>query len=259
MGYKRLPYEQYFINTGRDYSHTGLVTYDVQYVSVRYTTSRLEKLLGLHHEANYEIHYEPERDVIQLNFQWTVGFKDWFANIFEFSSKYYDAIVLEGKPLQLRVHHGWGDMYKAIKWEVRYNWQAYHDEHPTAHTEVVGWSLGSAIAILCAQDLNYNYGVKTHLYTYGSVKPFKYTRKNKEETLDYLSGLCKSCFNFSDVNDLITYMPPFRGFTEIRRVDLGLEKRSVLRLLRPLVYHTHYYRKELYYKVPKKPSRKSVT
>ena len=31
MDYKRLPYEEYFINTSEDYTHTGRVTYPMHY------------------------------------------------------------------------------------------------------------------------------------------------------------------------------------------------------------------------------------
>lgn len=247
MAYRRLPFEEYFINTSEDYTHTGRVTYPVHYVAVPYNTTKLGKRLGIHHEVNYEIHYEPERDVIQMHFQRTLDAMDWFANIFEFASRYYRAIEFEGEPLQLRVHHGWADMYLAIKREVREQWQTLHEQHPTAETEILGWSLGSGIASLCCQDLNYNFGVKPYLYTFGSVRPFKCTVLNKDRMRRYLSTLCADCENFADVNDLISYMPPFRGFTMIHRVNVGTDKkRTFFRLLHPLLYHIRYDRKELY-------------
>ena len=184
-----------------------------------------------------------------MHFQRTIGARDWFANIFEFSSRYYSAIEFEGEPLQLRVHHGWAGMYLAIKHTVRERWQTLHEAHPDAATEILGWSLGSGIACLCCQDLNYNFGVRPYLYTFGSVRPFKYTRKNRDRMRRYLASLCTDCENFADVNDLISYLPPFRGFTMIRRVDVGTErKRSLFRLLHPLRYHVRYDRPELYRK-----------
>ena len=170
MNYRRLPFEQYFINTSLDRNHTGRVTYPVKYTSVKYNAGGLLSFLHIMHEMNYEIHYEKIRNVIQLNFEKTTGFTDWFANVVEFSAKYYDAITFEEKPLQLRVHHGWGNMYKSIKREVRKKWQELHEAYPDAETEIVGWSLGSGLAILCCQDLHYNFGVRSHLFTYGSVR-----------------------------------------------------------------------------------------
>ena len=249
MEYRRLPFAQYFINTSEDYNKTGQATYNVAYTSVSYNHGGLSAKLKIHHEVDYEIHYEPDRDVIQLNFQKTVGFMDWFANIIEFSSKYYDAIEYEGAPLQLRVHHGWGNMYLAIKREVRARWLQLHEEHPEAETEILGWSLGSGQAILCCQDLNYNFGVKPHLYTFGSVRPFKSVRSNDERMRKYMSTLCTECWNFSDINDIVTYMPPFKGFMMIKRVDVAVApKRTLWRLLHPVRYHTKYDMPELYKK-----------
>jgi hypothetical protein len=68
--------------------------------------------------------------------------------------------------------------------------------------------------------------------------------------LRYLSTLYTECANFADINDLISYMPPFRGFTMIHRVKVGTEyKRSFFRLIHPLRYHVHYDLPELYKKL----------
>lgn len=247
MAYQRLPFEEYFINTSEDFTHTGHVTYPVKYVAVKYNTTRIGKALGMAHEVNYEMHYEPDRDVIQIHFQRTFGAIDWVANVFEFASRYYRAIEFEGEKLQLRVHHGWGNMYLAVKDEVRANWKRLQEAHPTAATEILGWSLGSGIACLCCQDLNYNFGVKPYLYTFGSVRPFKCTPLNRKRMQKYLSTIYTDCANFANINDLITYMPPFRGFTMVRRVKVGTDlKRSFFRLIHPLKYHVHYDLPELY-------------
>ncbi len=249
MKYQRLPYEEYFINTSEDYTHTGRVTYPVKYTAVKYNTTKIGKLLGLAHEVNYEIHYEPDRNVIQVNFQRTQGQIDWIANVFEFASRYYDAIEFEGEPLQIRVHHGWGKMYLAIKWQVREAWANLHEAHHDAATEILGWSLGSAVACLCCQDLNYNFGVKPYLYTFGSVRPFKCTSQNRERMLRYFASLYTECANFADINDLVSYLPPFSGFMMIRRVDVGTDlERSFSRLIHPMTYHIHYDKPELYRK-----------
>ena len=247
MTYHRLPFEQYFINTSEDYNHRGSVSYPVRYAAVEYTGTSLASLIKVRHEVNYEIHYEEDRDVIQLNFQCTAGFSDWFANVGEFSVKYYDSIEYDGQPLQLRVHTGWGDMYLTIKRDVRKQWYLLHEQHQEAETEIVGWSLGSGLATLCCQDLSFNYGIRPHLFTFGSVKPFKSVPENEELFRRYLGPLCAECWNFADVNDIVTYMPPFRGFMTINRVDIGTaRRRSLFRLLDPYRYHTGYDDPALY-------------
>lgn len=131
-------------------------------------------------------------------------------------------------------------MYRTIKHEIRHGWLELHEKYSTAYTEIIGWSLGSSQAILCAQDLNYNFGLKPYLYTFGSVRPFKGTKKNKKLLAKYLSSLCTECYNFANRNDIVTYMPPFRNFCMISRVDLGDAKISIKKLLNPFVYHTSY-------------------
>lgn len=246
MAYKRLDFAQYFIDNGEDYNQTGRKRREIQYQAVRYQCDGFEKCFRIVHEVNYEIHYEEDRDVIQLNFQKSNGKSDWFANIFEFSSKYYDAFEFHGEKIILRAHHGWAQMYKTIKKDVRRQWKQLHELHPSAATEVVGWSLGSSQAILCCQDLNYNFGVRPYLYTYGSVRPFKSTWRNREKIKSYLNQICAECWNFANRNDVVTYMPPFRGFSMIRRVEIGLDKRTMKRLLHPQHYHTIYDQEELY-------------
>ena len=104
MSYERLPFAQYFLDTSGDYNHSGRPFREPDYQALRYPCSgKLRSLLGLCHEVNYAFRYDPERDAIEIHFEKTVGFTDWFANIFEFSSKYYDAISYEECPLQLRV------------------------------------------------------------------------------------------------------------------------------------------------------------
>jgi hypothetical protein len=247
MSYRRLPFAEYFINTSEDFNRTGRSTRGLTYTAVDYPcTGKLQRALGLRHEVNFEIHWEADRDVIQINFQRTIGFTDWFANVAEFAANYYDAIEFEGRPLQLRVHAGWAEMYLAAKRFIREQWSLLHAQHPEAETEIVGWSLGSGQAMLCAQDLNYNFGLRSRLITFGSVRPFRSDGTDDAALKRYLGTLCAACWNFADVNDVVTYMPPFKGYTEIRRVELQSAKRSVLRLLNPLRYHTGYDDPTLY-------------
>ena len=47
MNYKHLPFEEYFINTSEDYTHTGQVTYPVKYTAVKYNLTKIGKLFLL--------------------------------------------------------------------------------------------------------------------------------------------------------------------------------------------------------------------
>ena len=68
--YTKLPYEQYFIDTSNDYNHTGKARFEIKYRDISYMYK--DRLC----HANYEIHYEPERNVIQINFEESNGKKD---------------------------------------------------------------------------------------------------------------------------------------------------------------------------------------
>lgn len=62
-----------------------------------------------------------------------------------------------------------------------------------------------------------------------------------------------SSWNFADINDIVTYMPPFRGFVMIRRVDISEEKkRTFFKLLKPKRFHTTYDHSNLYSKLVEK-------
>ena len=63
----------------------------------------------------------------------------------------------------------------------------------------------------------------------------------------YLDSICAECWNFANVNDIISYMPPFRGYSTIRHIEIGSdEARTVRHLMNPFVYHTSYDRADLY-------------
>lgn len=246
--YKKLRYGQYFIDTSNDYNDTGLARFEIKYKDVTY------EYKGIQCHANYEVHYEPDRNVIQVNFQETNGKKDWFVN-FMFIEKYYDTFIWRDKKITLRVHNGWAAMYKAMKHQVRNEVWELLCKYPNAEVEIVGWSLGSGQAMLCAQDLNYQFGIKSHLFTYGSVNPFKTNIFNRHRIKKYLRSCCKEVYNFGDVNDIVTYLP-FRilGFIKIKKVALN---RPLLfwRLFNPLKYHTHYDDEALYTRVYKKDNK----
>ena len=113
--------------------------------------------------------------------------------------------------------------------------------HPEAEIEVFGWSLGSAISQLCAEDIFYKFGRKVHLFTYGSVKPFF-----GKKTIKYVRQSCKECYNFKIKTDIVTYMVPFLGWRSIKSVKLKATRFCITKLFNPQLYHTIYDKPELY-------------
>lgn len=147
-------------------------------------------------------------------------------------------------------------MYKAMKHKIRSEFTILNSAYPNAEVEIIGWSLGSGQAMLCAQDLNYNFGIKPHLFTYGSVNPFKVNLFNSRKIKKYLRDCCSEVYNFCDRSDIVTYVP-FRilGFTKIRRVNVK-GRFKLLGLFNPWKYHTHYDEQGLYTKIYKKDKRR---
>lgn len=235
MAYKRDKFEHYFINCSRgDWGGKPTVrfTYDV----FEYKFGRKK------YNAYYKVLYNGLRHVIQIYFKETTDKTGWRAN-FDFASKYYDSFQYAGKDIQLRTATGWGQMYNAMKWYIRNQLKELKDQHPDAEVEIIGWSLGSALAQLCAQDLFFNYQIKGHVFTYGSVKPWYGSNKAMRE---YLNDCYIECYNFSDVNDIVTYMVPFPKYFKLNNVKVAQEKFSFFKLFKPHKYHTEYWKETLY-------------
>jgi hypothetical protein len=241
MEYSRLDFDQYFTDTSNDWcGHTGKIVNQVNYKNVHYEYD------GIEYDATYDVLYDEGRNCIQVHFQGSNGAGDWVTN-FLFVAKYYDSFVdpKTGKRIQLRVHMGWARMYQAMKHIIRDSVQAILKDHPEAEVEVIGWSLGSAMAQLCVQDLNYNFGIQSHLFTYGSVNPWKMKHGVRRKTKKYLRSCCKEYYNFSHKSDIVTYVVPWIfGFRKIKRVNLGVFK--FFGLFNPMVYHCEYWKHDLY-------------
>lgn len=239
MKYTALPFEQYFIDASGDWNNTGKATFNIIYNVVKYIHNKKT------YNAYYKVHYDRARNVIQCFFKETTDNTGWRAN-FDFAEKYYDEFDYDGNIIKLKVHCGWSAMYKAMKHHIREDYSYYKEKYPTAETEIIGWSLGSGQAQLCAQDLFYNFGVKAYIYTFGSVQPFFGYNKDMR---NYLKNIYKACYNFADVNDIVTYMPPFVGYFMLNKVKVRLKRFCIFRLFDPNYYHACYYLKKLYFNI----------
>ena len=246
--YEKLRYEQYFIDTSNDINNTGKASFKIEYQSVDY------EYKGVLTHANYFIRYDENRNVIQVHFEGTKDIPDWFTN-FIFQPKYYDSFMWNDKKITLKVHKSWASMYKVMKYFVRKGVSELLELHPLAEVEVIGWSLGSGQAMLCAQDLNYNYGIKPHLYTFGSVNLFKTNIFNRRKTLKYLRSCVKSYHIFCNKNDIVTYVVP-RIFGFIKFDRLNVKKAfNIFSMFRVLKNHFIYDKESIYERIYKKESR----
>lgn len=234
MRYKRLKFEQYFID--QSLGRGGTPSIKVDYKKVQYKGSLLK------HDAYYCVLYNEQREVYQIYFKETSSKSQWISN-FTFPRKYYDSFQYKGKDIQLKAAKGWSELYCALKWYIRTELSTLIKTYGKHKVEIIGWSLGSAIAQLCAQDLFFNYRIKSYVYTFGSVKPWY--GKNKDMKA-YLADCCEACYNFYDINDIVGYMVPLPKRFAINHIKISQDKRSLCRLLNPGKYHCEYWKPEYY-------------
>ena len=245
MSYQRLPFGDYYIITSQKYHKVDRPDLPkIEYNHVKYT----EKLLGfipIKVSAEWECHYDEGRDVIQVNFEATTGVADWIVNML-FTTKVYDEFMWEGNQIQLKACKGWMKMWFMMKHQVREAIANLLKEHPDAEVEIVGWSLGSSQAQYCAQDLNFNTGIEPHLFTDGSVKPWRkpFSKKKAAILKSYLDSCTKETYNFMHRSDIVCYMPPFSRYFAMNPVKLG--KFKFFGLFKPRTYHTSYGEAQLY-------------
>ena len=248
INYSKLPYYQYFIDTTNDMNNKGTKRFEMKYNEVSYVWK------GVLTHANYEINYDKERNVIQVHFEGTKDLPDWYTN-FLFTPKYYDSFLWNNKKITLKVHKSWGAMYKVMKHFIRNGVKELKELHKDAEVEVIGWSLGSGQAQLCCQDLYYNLGIKSHLFTFGSVNVFKTNIFNRNKTKKYLRDCCKEYHLFCNRNDIVTYLVPrIFGFIKIDRINVR-GKFNFFGMFNVLKYHCHYDEEKYYTKIIKKESK----
>lgn len=246
--YTKLRYEQYFIDTSSDINNTGRTSFNIEYKSIDYEYN------GILTHANYCVRYDEKRDVIQVHFEGTKDVPDWVTN-FIFLPKYYDSFLWNDKKITLKVHKSWASMYKVMKYFVRKEVMELKELHKDAHVEVIGWSLGSGQAMLCVQDLNFNYGIKSHLYTFGSVNLFKTNIFNRRKTKKYLRSCCNSYHIFCNKNDIVTYVVPrIFGFIKYDRLNVK-KKFNPFSMFRVLKNHFIYDNEEIYSKIYKRENK----
>lgn len=238
MKYKRLPFEQYFIDTSDDYNNTGKATFKIEY------KKEIFKHWLHKHETNWLVRFDEKREVIQIFFEETSGFTDWLSNL-NFPAKMYKKFKYKGKSITLKAPSGWKRQWFKMKHSVRKDFEEIYKKHTECEVEIIGWSQGSAYAQYCAQDLFYNYSIKSHLFTFGSVKAFRKIFFQKR-IKNYLKDCCKEVYNFKMNNDIVTYMPPFIGYFMINPIKVKQDRFCLFRLFKARKYHTSYDLEKIY-------------
>lgn len=236
MNYKRLNFEDYFTICSKNWNNLKTTLSLAQYDSIPY------EFRGKNYSVEYQVRFDSPRNCIQVILEQTSSKSDWLVN-FNFASKIYDKFTFEDKLIQLKVHRGWGGMWLVCQHAIRTKVAELLEAHPDSFIEVFGWSLGSGLAQLAAEDIYFKFGIKPYLYTYGSVKPFF-----GKDTYNFVKSCCADVYNFYDHCDIVGYMVPFFGWRAINHCKVELEKFSIIKLFKPNTYHTQYDTKGQYEK-----------
>lgn len=244
--YTRLPFYQYFSDQSLG-KYGGKPRFTVDYKNIKY------KHIGHKHDVAYCVMFDEDRDVYQIYFKETYKWNQWLCN-FDFPKKYYDSFQYEGKDIQLKASRGWVSLYCAIKWYIRNELKALATVYGMKEVEIIGWSLGSALAQLCAQDLFFNFGIQSHLFTFGSVKCWCSKDAN---VIDYLKNCTKECFNFYSWNDIVGYMVCLPHYFAMNHIKLKTDKHSIFRWFNPMKWHTEYWKEDWYkdFNLPKEDKK----
>ena len=161
-----------------------------------------------------------EKDTVYILFQETDGVSDWIQNL-SFTKRKY------GK---LKFHHGFYGLYDLMKDDII----NYVKRVPENKTLVVsGWSQGAALAQICVQDIYFHTGRKSILISFGAPMAI-YGKKTRDACREAVT----EAYEYCNVNDIVTYQPPFPKWYHIRRVNVG--SFGITKLFKPKVYHTNY-------------------
>ena len=228
MEYKRLPFEDYYTICSGNWNNLETNLAIAAYESISYNYRNRQ------YAVEYQVRFDELRNCIQVILQQTSDKMDWLTNL-DFPSKVYDKFTFDNNLIQLRVHRGWGNMWLVCQKEIRNKIEELLNKHSNCYIEVFGWSLGSALAQLAAEDIYFKYNIKPYLYTFGSVKPFF-----GRTTYNFVKSCYTEAFNFYDHCDIVGYMVPFLGWRAINHCKVKRERFSILKLFKPLTYHTKY-------------------
>lgn len=238
MKHQRLNFEDYFTICSDNYNGIKTNLKLPIFKEIDYKSSPKKKRSN--RILQYCVRYDKERQCIQVIFQQTASLSDWKVN-FNFKENIYDSFLWNGKIIQLKCHRGWKQMWLAGQDQIRKEIKFLLAKFPDSFIEIFGWSLGSGIAQLAAEDVYHYFKIKPYLYTFGSVKPFY-----GEESHLFLLQCCQECYNFMNNNDIVTKMPPFKGWFAINPIKVSFNKTCLFRFLNPWKYHTCYDKPELY-------------
>lgn len=172
-------------------------------------------------DVQYTIQTIDEEKKIYLIFQETRSSFDWTIN-FLFPAKVYKKYF---------IHRGYIKAWKSAK-ELIQDFVRKTEE--TGYSPVIcGWSYGGAMAVLAAEEYNYQTGKKAEVITYGAPKIlyFKHTKKAFSN--------CGIFRQYANINDIVTWCIPFPFVHHVNKIECP-EFFNLRLLLHPEISHCNY-------------------
>ena len=181
------------------------------------------KKVGL--DVDYAIVRYDDEKIIRLFFQGSRSKTDWLIN-FNFPVKAY-----KKQKNKLKYHSGWIKAYKSANDTIMSELIKESDIYQGYSIEIIGHSLGGALAVYAAEDFNFRTGKKPMLITFGAPKAV-FGKKTKQRLIDS----CSEIHQYVHKNDIVPKIPPF--YKHLATTECG--KFSLIKLTKFVWYHTHY-------------------
>lgn len=186
-------------------------------------------------DVDWKIYADEYEKIIHLVYKYSDSKTDWKNNfIFRFNYYLRDNV-------KMLVASGWAEAYHSARGVILdalfEEFEKYDEKYKV---EIDGHSYGGAVALICAEDINFTYGIKPDVVTFGAPKPF-FGRK----TVKYVKSCCGTIRQYIHVNDCVPLMPPFFGYHHCNKVRLGKICNPIC-LFNPKKWHLIYDKPELY-------------
>lgn len=186
-------------------------------------------------DVDWKIEVDKVEKKIRLLFQGSVSKTDWRINL-QFPVKPYKRQTITWFGCK-----GWVKAYKSCNDIIMDAISKTINEYPKYIIEVSGHSLGGVMTIYAAEDINYRFGIKPEVITFGCPKCVFGSKTKK-----YIYNCFSSIIQYRNINDFVTYNPPLIGYKHIN--DNRLNIKFKLKELFNLDSNHHIYGIEKYYK-----------
>ena len=172
---------------------------------------------------------------VWLVFEESTTKRDWRNNL-KFPVKLY-----KNQESCIRAASGWGDAWKSCNDLIMDKFIAEVRAHPEFSPVICGWSYGGAMSLLAAEDFNFRTMKMASVITFGAPKPL-WGRKTRK----YVRGCCSIVYQYANVNDCVTAMPPLPGYKRLVTNKCGGKFNLFKWLFKAGIYHCLYGDKEIY-------------